>query len=137
MSSQNKLLQCWRATCLILISGTLMQQTSAYKDDSVGSNQNHHTEHNHPKYNIYNQSNASSALRSTHHNWMRTEQMDSNGQFWLDWHLLGRTIYFRITANTQGFVGLGFSLKHNRMADADLVVAWVDDRTGKTHVLVR
>lgn len=68
---------------------------------------------------------------------MRTEAMESNGLYVLDWRVQGREIYFRITANTRGFVGLGFSLKSGLMADADLVLAWVDDRSGKPTILVR
>lgn len=72
----------------------------------------------------------------SNHRWTRTEAMDANGLYVLDWRVHGRQIYFRITANTRGFVGLGFSQKSGRMADADLVMAWVDDRTGKPTVLV-
>lgn len=83
----------------------------------------------------------SSASGSAHHHlsnhrWMRTEVMDRNGLYILDWRVHGKHIFFRITANTRGFVGLGFSLKTGRMAGSDLVMAWVDDRTGKPTVLV-
>lgn len=70
------------------------------------------------------------------HRWLRTEVMDGNGLYVLDWKVLGREIFFRITVNTRGFVGLGFSQKTGKMSNADLVMAWVDDRTGKPTVLV-
>lgn len=73
---------------------------------------------------------------SSNHRWMRTEVMDRNGLYILDWRVHNKEIFFRITANTRGFVGLGFSLKTGLMAGADLVMAWVDDRTGKPTVLV-
>lgn len=72
-----------------------------------------------------------------HHRWLRTEVMDGNGLYVLDWKIVGKDIVFRITANTRGFIGLGFSKKTGKMADADLILAWVDDRTGKPNVLVR
>lgn len=72
-----------------------------------------------------------------HHRWLRTEVMDDNGLFVLDWKIVGKDIVFRVTAITRGFIGLGFSKKTGKMADADLILAWVDDRTGKPNVLVR
>lgn len=69
--------------------------------------------------------------------WERTEVMDANGLFVLEWSVeAAKDIVFRITANTRGFVGLGFSYKSGKMANADLILAWVDDRTGKPNVLV-
>lgn len=64
--------------------------------------------------------------------------MDANGLYILEWNILAdaKEIVFRITANTGGFVGLGFSYKTGKMANADLVLAWVDDHTGKPNVLV-
>ncbi|KAJ6646047.1 MOXD1 like 1 [Pseudolycoriella hygida] len=69
------------------------------------------------------------------HRWLRTEVMDGNGLYILDWKIVEKEIVFRVTANTRGFIGLGFSLKSGKMSDADLVLAWVDDRTGKPTVL--
>lgn len=71
------------------------------------------------------------------HRWLRTEVMDGNGLYILDWKIVEKEIVFRVTVNTRGFIGLGFSLKNGKMSDADLVLAWVDDRTGKPTVLVR
>lgn len=72
-----------------------------------------------------------------HHKWTRTEIMDKNRLFVLDWWVENhKEIVFRATVNTRGFIGLGFSKKTGNMAGADLVLAWVDDRTGKPNVLV-
>lgn len=74
-----------------------------------------------------------------HTNWRRSEMMDANGLYWLEWWLKGTTskeIHFRATVNTRGFIGLGFARKNPRMANADLVLLWVDDRTGKANALV-
>nr|XP_036230713.1 MOXD1 homolog 1 [Bactrocera oleae] len=73
-----------------------------------------------------------------HTNWRRIEMMDANGLYWLEWWLKGTTskeIHFRATVNTRGFIGLGFARKYPRMANADLVLLWVDDRTGKANAL--
>lgn len=71
-----------------------------------------------------------------HHKWTRTEIMDTNGLFLLEWRLEQKDIVFKVTVNTRGFIGLGFSHKTGKMAGSDLVLAWVDDRTGKPNVLV-
>lgn len=78
-----------------------------------------------------------SCSSSHDHRWLRTEVMDGNGLYVLDWKIVEKEIVFRVTVNTRGFIGLGFSLKGSKMSDADLVLAWVDDRTGKPTVLVR
>lgn len=78
----------------------------------------------------------SSHATHTNHRWLRTEIMDGNGLYILDWKIHLKEIFFRVTVNTRGFIGLGFSQKTGRMSDADLVLAWVDDRTGKPTVLV-
>lgn len=77
------------------------------------------------------------AVGSSSHQWLRTEVMDGYGLYILDWKIIEKEIIFRVTVNTRGFIGLGFSLKDGKMSDADLVIAWVDDRTGKPTVLVR
>lgn len=78
------------------------------------------------------------SVASSHdHRWLRTEVMDANGLYLLDWKVIEKEIVFRVTVNTRGFIGLGFSSKSEKMSDADLVLAWVDDRTGKPTVLVR
>lgn len=80
---------------------------------------------------------VASSSSSHDHRWLRTEVMDGNGLYILDWKIIEKEIVFRVTVNTRGFIGLGFSLKSGKMNDADLVLAWVDDRTGKPTVLVR
>lgn len=73
----------------------------------------------------------------SHQEWDRTEIMDANGLYILEWNVVdAKEIVFKITANTRGFIGLGFSYKSGKMANADLVLAWVDDHTGKANVLV-
>lgn len=78
-----------------------------------------------------------------HHNihnhaakWFRTETLDGNGLFVVDWRISGKDIVFRVTVNTRGYVGLGFSYKSEKVGDSDLILAWVDDRTGEPNVLV-
>lgn len=71
-----------------------------------------------------------------HQNWQRLEMMDRNGLYWLEWQIKENYIYFKVTVNTRGFIGLGFSQKDGRMYSADMVLLWVDDETGKANALV-
>uniref|UniRef100_A0A182MVU5 DOMON domain-containing protein n=1 Tax=Anopheles culicifacies TaxID=139723 RepID=A0A182MVU5_9DIPT len=80
---------------------------------------------------------VSSKIEPVHHRWSRSEAMDPNGLYTLDWHIDQKDIVFTATANTRGFMGLGFSHRSEHMAGSDLVLVWVDDRTGKPNVLVR
>lgn len=73
---------------------------------------------------------------STHTKWFRTEILDGNGLFVLDWRKTSKDIIFRATVNTRGYIGIGFSYKSEKIADADIILAWVDDRTGEPNVLV-
>lgn len=68
--------------------------------------------------------------------WFRTEVLDGNGLFVLDWRKSGKDIMFRATVNTRGYIGIAFSYKSEKIADADIILAWVDDRTGEPNVLV-
>lgn len=78
------------------------------------------------------------ATKSVHHvNWTRSEIMDSYGLYLLEWRVDNKEIIFTTTVNTRGFIGLGFSYRHGKMAGSDLVMAWVDDSTGLPNVLVR
>ncbi|EDW61204.1 MOXD1 homolog 1 [Drosophila virilis] len=70
-----------------------------------------------------------------HQNWQRLEMMDRNGLYWLEWQIKENYIYFKVTVNTRGFIGLGFSQKDGRMYSADMVLLWVDDQTGKPNAL--
>ncbi|XP_055379541.1 MOXD1 homolog 1 [Condylostylus longicornis] len=70
-----------------------------------------------------------------HHDWKRIEIMDPVGLYTLEWWVKSKEIFFRATVNTQGFIGLGFSKKSGLMAGSDLVLLWVDDRTGKPNIL--
>uniref|UniRef100_A0A182HNL1 Uncharacterized protein n=1 Tax=Anopheles arabiensis TaxID=7173 RepID=A0A182HNL1_ANOAR len=76
-----------------------------------------------------------SKIEPVHHRWTRSEAMDPNGLYTLDWHIDQKDIVFTATANTRGFMGLGFSHRSEHMAGSDLVLVWVDDRTGKPNVL--
>lgn len=80
---------------------------------------NHHSSHGDP-----------------HSKWFRTENLDPFPLFVLDWKKSDKDIIFRVTANTRGYVGIGFSYKSEKIADADIILAWVDDRTGEPNVLV-
>lgn len=80
---------------------------------------NHHSSHGDP-----------------HSKWFRTENLDPFPLFVLDWRISEKDIVFRVTANTRGYIGLGFSYKSEKIGDADLILAWVDDRTGEPNVLV-
>lgn len=76
--------------------------------------------------------------QSVHHvNWTRSEIMDDYGLYLLEWKVNNNEIIFTTTVNTRGFIGLGFSYRHGKMAGSDLVLAWVDDSTGLPNVLVR
>ncbi|XP_059608084.1 MOXD1 homolog 1 [Phlebotomus argentipes] len=67
--------------------------------------------------------------------WMRSEVMDANGLYLMEWSVEAKEVTFRITVNTRGFIGLGFSYKSGKMTNSDLVLAWIDDRSGKAHIL--
>lgn len=53
----------------------------------------------------------------------------------LSWRPRDRYILFQLEAPTLGYVGLGFS-QSGGMPGADIIVAWVDDATGRPHLLV-
>nr|XP_041631596.1 MOXD1 homolog 1 isoform X2 [Drosophila kikkawai]XP_041631597.1 MOXD1 homolog 1 isoform X2 [Drosophila kikkawai] len=71
-----------------------------------------------------------------HTNWMRHEIMDNNGLYWLQWWVIAKDndVYFEVTVNTRGYIGLGFS-KDGRMPNSDMVLVWVDDSTGQPNAL--
>ncbi|XP_073844167.1 MOXD1 homolog 1 [Musca autumnalis] len=110
-------------------------------DGSSTNHQLHHGSH-HNGRNITSMvddganNDAVSKSAGVHHsNWHRIEMMDANGLYWLEWWTKAKDIYFRVTVNTQGFIGLGFSRKSGRMSGADMVLLWVDDRSGKPNAL--
>lgn len=84
--------------------------------------------HVHNHHNLHNGVHASK--------WFRTEILDGNGLFVLDWRKTGKDIVFRATVNTRGYIGIGFSYKSEKIGDADVIIAWIDDRTGEPNVLV-
>lgn len=71
-----------------------------------------------------------------HSKWFRTEVLDGNGLFVLDWKKTAKDIIFRATVNTRGYIGLGFSYKSEKIGESDIILAWIDDRTGEPNVLV-
>lgn len=89
----------------------------------------HHRHHEHHEHHDHHQD---------HHDqkWFRTESLDGNGLYVLDWKVINKDIVFRVTANTRGYIGLGFSHKSEKVGESDIVLAWVDDRTGEATVLV-
>lgn len=64
--------------------------------------------------------------------WMSSIQMD---RVRISWTPLEHSVVFSVEAKTRGYVGVGFSLD-GKMANADLVVSWVDDITGKPYLIV-
>lgn len=71
-----------------------------------------------------------------HHNWTRSEKMDSNGILQMQWHLRDKEIVFRVTVNSRGFVALGFLYQNPKISGFDMALAWIHDRTGKANILV-
>lgn len=73
-----------------------------------------------------------------HNKWQRMEIMDGNGLYLMEWTIdnNNKDIIFTITVNTRGYIGIGFSHKSGKMANSDLILAWIDDRTGKANILV-
>ncbi|KAH8260736.1 hypothetical protein KR038_008774 [Drosophila bunnanda] len=71
-----------------------------------------------------------------HTNWTRREILDNNGLYWLQWWVKANDndVYFEVTVNTRGYIGLGFS-KDGRMSRSDMVILWVDDSTGQANAL--
>ncbi|KAH8234531.1 hypothetical protein KR032_008225 [Drosophila birchii] len=71
-----------------------------------------------------------------HTNWTRREIMDNIGLYCLQWWVKANDndVYFEVTVNTRGYIGLGFS-KDGRMSKSDMVLLWVDDSTGLPNAL--
>lgn len=80
---------------------------------------------------------SSSVTQSEKHtDWSRSEILDSNGLYLLEWKIIENNIIFQATVNIRGYIGLGFSYKNENMSGSDLILAWVDDNTGKPNILV-
>ncbi|KAJ1521461.1 hypothetical protein ONE63_003129 [Megalurothrips usitatus] len=56
------------------------------------------------------------------------------GRVRLSWRPRERDILFQLEAPTLGYVGVGFSASGG-MAGSDIILAWVDDRSGTPHLL--
>lgn len=118
--------------CLFVF--TLISLTLAWPHDSSHHALHHAGHSNKPNDSLANISSSSTGVH--HSDWHRLEMMDANGLYLLEWWTKSKDIYFRVTVNTKGFIGLGFSRKSGRMAGADMVLLWVDDRSGKANALV-
>jgi hypothetical protein len=71
------------------------------------------------------------------HNWTRTEKMDNIGIFQLQWYLEENKIVFKAIVNSRGFIALGFTYPNaNYKNKFDIALAWIDDSSGNTIVLV-
>lgn len=105
-----------------MLSGALFMFVFCHQWCELGANHvhNHHSTHN----------------SGTHTKWFRSEILDGNGLFILDWRKTAKDIIFRATVNTRGYIGIGFSYKSENIVDADIILAWIDDRTGEPNVLV-
>ncbi|KAL5275199.1 MOXD1 family protein [Megaselia abdita] len=66
-------------------------------------------------------------------NWEHFMIMDGNGLYFFEWRTDSKDIHFRVTVNTQGSIGLGFSKRTGYFMD--FLVIWVDDHSGKPHIL--
>lgn len=67
--------------------------------------------------------------------WTHSESLDKNDSVVLRWQPRHQEILFRIEAKTKGYVGIGFS-PNGKMENADIVLAWVEDETGKAFLMV-
>lgn len=67
--------------------------------------------------------------------WTHAEVLDTKGDVVLRWQPRHQEILFRVEARTRGYVGIGFS-PDGGMQGADIVLGWVDDRTGQGYLLV-
>lgn len=71
-----------------------------------------------------------------HHNWTRSEKMDSNGILQLQWHVRDKEIVFKVTVNSRGFIAIGFLYQNPKFSGFDMALAWIHDHTGKANILV-
>lgn len=61
-------------------------------------------------------------------------ELDPSGHYVLYWrfNLSTETIHFAVDVETEGWVGFGIS-PTGRMPGSDVVMGWIDDRTGEPH----
>lgn len=80
---------------------------------------------------------SSSSNAAIAHNWTRIEKMDNIGIFQLQWYLDDDKIVFKAIVNSRGFIALGFTYPNaNYKNKFDIALAWVDDRSGNTIIMV-
>ncbi|KAK3914348.1 MOXD1-like protein 1 [Frankliniella fusca] len=66
--------------------------------------------------------------------WSHSTYLDGAGRVRLSWRPRERDVIFQLEAPSRGYLGLGFS-GNGAMAGSDIVVAWVDDASGRAHLL--
>lgn len=118
--------ECFKTKIMRMLFGFILLCILSVRGDN--HNHHHHHHHEHSEHGGEHDHNDQE--------WFRTESLDGNGLFVLDWKVVNKDIVFRITANTRGYIGLGFSHKSEKVGDSDILLAWVDDRTGEPTVLV-
>lgn len=69
-------------------------------------------------------------------NWTRSEKLDPNGILNLQWSVRNNEIIFEVILNSRGFVAIGFPYANAQIKGFDVVLAWVNDKTGKANILV-
>ena len=71
-----------------------------------------------------------------HRNWTRSEKLDQNGILNLQWYIRDSEVIFNVILNSRGFVAIGFPYPNTQIKGFDVVLAWVNDKTGKANILV-
>lgn len=69
-------------------------------------------------------------------NWTRSENLDQNSILNLQWHIRDSEVIFNVILNSRGFVAIGFPYPNTQIKGFDVVLAWVNDKTGKANILV-
>lgn len=67
--------------------------------------------------------------------WTHSESLDKNASVVLRWQPRHQEILFRVEARTKGYIEIGFS-PDGKIDNADIVLAWVEDHTGKAFLMV-
>ncbi|KAL7052495.1 hypothetical protein ACKWTF_004876 [Chironomus riparius] len=70
-----------------------------------------------------------------HRNWTRSEKLDQNGILNLQWYIRDSEVIFNVILNSRGFVAIGFPYPNTQIKGFDVVLAWVNDKTGKANIL--
>lgn len=87
--------------------------------------------------NAQNDSTTTYKYPAIHHvNWTRSEKLDQNGILTLQWYVRESEVIFHVILNSRGFVAIGFPYSNSQIKGFDVVLAWVNDKTGKANILV-